>query len=158
VPSADTSVHFPETSTGAASPAPRPWRTCCPAYLIAMHDPHAAAPTSVGGLEDNREAVGVGELMRLVQGADGGVRAGDHWNACRERTGISVTGRILTPSCHRPLLPAPRRACISPAAMAMARASTLSPILRTTSGLGPMNRTPASWQAWAKSARSERNP
>lgn len=25
--------------------------------------------------------------MRLVQGADGGVRAGDHWNACSDGNG-----------------------------------------------------------------------
>ena len=45
-----------------------------------------------------------------------------------------------------------------PAEMARERASTLSPILRTVSGDGPMNMTPASAQAWAKSERSERKP
>lgn len=45
-----------------------------------------------------------------------------------------------------------------PAAMANDRASTLSPILRTVSGDGPTNRTPASAQACAKSDRSERKP
>ena len=46
----------------------------------------------------------------------------------------------------------------APAEMARERASTLSPILRTVSGDGPMNMTPASAQAWAKSERSERKP
>lgn len=87
VPSADTSVHFPEATTGAASPAPRDWHMCCPAYLIAMYNPHATAPTSIGGLEDNREAIGVGELVRLMQRIDGGISARDHWNTCWERTG-----------------------------------------------------------------------
>lgn len=45
-----------------------------------------------------------------------------------------------------------------PAVMARERASTLSPILRTVSGDGPMNSTPASAHAWAKSDRSERKP
>lgn len=47
---------------------------------------------------------------------------------------------------------------IIPALMAKERASTLSPILRTVSGDGPTNITPASEQAWAKSARSDRKP
>lgn len=150
-----TPLYFPETTTGAASPAPRPWHMCCPAYLIVMHNPHATAPTSIGSLEDNREAIGVGELMCLMQGIDGGISARDHWNTCWERTG-DLCNR-LNPS-YILSQASPWENCTSPAAMAMARASTLSPILRTTSGLGPMNRTPASWQAWAKSARSERNP
>ncbi|KAG7243288.1 hypothetical protein INR49_011741 [Caranx melampygus] len=44
------------------------------------------------------------------------------------------------------------------ALMARERASTLSPILRTVSGVGPTNITPASAQACAKSDRSERKP
>jgi len=45
-----------------------------------------------------------------------------------------------------------------PASMAASLASTLSPIRRTTSGDGPINRIPASITAWAKSDRSDRNP
>jgi len=46
----------------------------------------------------------------------------------------------------------------TPAAMAIARASTLSPILWTMSGSGPIKIIPLSTQAWAKSARSDKNP
>jgi len=42
--------------------------------------------------------------------------------------------------------------------MAAFRAATLSPIWATTEGAGPMNRSPASIHACAKSARSDKNP
>lgn len=52
-----------------------------------MYNPHATAPTSIGSLEDNRETIGVRELVCLMQGIDGGISARDHWNTCWERTG-----------------------------------------------------------------------
>ena len=55
--------------------------------------------------------------------------------------GSSVPGRIGTP-----------------AALAKARASVLSPILRSNSGRGPTKVSPAFAQASAKSAFSARNP
>lgn len=148
----------PELCLPPSTPPPGPSAGGRPAsasaHLVAVHDPHAAAPAPVGGLEDDGEAVGVGELVGLVQGSDGGIRAGHHGHSCWQ-TGRS--GHSLPAPPRQPLAGA-RQPPPSPVAMAMARASTLSPILRTTSGLGPMNRTPASWQAWAKSARSDRNP
>lgn len=69
---------------GDACLAPSPQHTCYHAHLIAVHNPHATAPTSIGSLEDNREAIGVGELVSLMQGVDGSISARDHWDTCWE--------------------------------------------------------------------------
>lgn len=61
---------------------PQPWG--CTPHLVAVHDPHAPPPAPIGGLEDDGEAVGVGELVGLMQGSDGGLRARDHGDTCRE--------------------------------------------------------------------------
>ena len=47
---------------------------------------------------------------------------------------------------------------ILPASIAASLASTLSPILLTTSAVGPTNRIPASFTEEAKSALSDRKP
>ena len=46
----------------------------------------------------------------------------------------------------------------APTSAAMRRASTLSPRMRMVCGLGPIQTSPASSTAWAKSVFSERNP
>lgn len=84
LPRTPPTFQIPEWST----PAPT---AGCPAllpalgiftHLIAVHDPHATASTPIGRLKDNGEAVGVGELVGLMQGCDGGVCARDDRDTC----------------------------------------------------------------------------
>lgn len=59
-----------------------PKRRCFPAsvsaHLVLADDPHAAAATPIGGLEDDGEAVGLCEHLSLLQAGDGRVRSWDH--------------------------------------------------------------------------------
>ena len=61
--------------------------------------------------------------------------------SARSETGFSVPGRVGTPTF-----------------CANVRAVVLSPIIRSSFGRGPTKVMPASSQAWAKSAFSERKP
>jgi hypothetical protein len=45
---------------------------------LLAHDTHAAATATVGGLDDDGEAILVGELLDLLKGLDGAVCAGDN--------------------------------------------------------------------------------
>jgi hypothetical protein len=47
---------------------------------LLAHDTHAAATAAVGGLDDDGEAILVGELLDLLECLDGAVRAGDDGN------------------------------------------------------------------------------
>lgn len=118
------------------------------AHLVLSDHPHASAAASVGRFEDDGEAVALGEGVGLLQTADGGVCSRDYGYAL---TSKSDALRRNNPSIyedfhyqetvgHTPFV-------YIPALIARLRASTLSPILRTVSGVGPTNITSASAQA-----------
>lgn len=123
------------SSAFPSSPLPSPsagWPPRPQKLLLtrAVHDPHVKAPAPIGGLEDNVACEGVGEP----------------WASCREVMGASVpaprglllgrqAGQATARQPHPDAARGARRPPSSPAAAMAARASTLSPILRTTSGL-----------------------
>lgn len=53
-------------------------------YLIAAHDPHPPSSPAKGRLEDDGEAVGVGELLGFAEGRDRGVRPRHNRHSWRE--------------------------------------------------------------------------
>ena len=76
---------------------------------------------------------------------------------------LSMTGKPIctaaeTISSSLSIVPCEPGTTGTPAAIMRLRASTLSPMASIASGEGPMNTRPASAQAWAKCARSERKP
>lgn len=62
-------------------------------HLVLAHHPHATAPASVRRLENDWEAIRVGELLHFLQGGNRSICSRDHWYTYTER--IQTQQRLL---------------------------------------------------------------